>query len=733
MKQIFTLLITLMAMATTAFAQSTVKLTEEFFPDQQFRDRLKYNYGLKEGDELTEEDLLDMTNISLYGSANDPITTLQGIEYFPNLNYLYVNTFSFSTVDLEKNTLLEYLYFSEGDLAAIDVSKNTELKTLSIESTRLANIDLSNNTKLTEVSLEENQFSSIDFSKNTELRILNLSQNPISSIDISPWPYLNMLFVAKTNIKSIDLSKSPRMLVLDVSKTGLSTIDISACQNLEELYIDDTNISSIDLSTCPHLNELNVSNTGITALDFSKTPYLHSLSMSNCNIQPLDLSNLKYFTNLAASNCGIKELDLSKFTIGNLDISHNKMEKLSISNNRIYDLHIEDNNFDEATMLLLANSLPNNGYAYISIGEGEGNKITDEFRTVLDKKVWRYYYKDESGNWQSYDYFEIPESPDDIRLTEEYFPDPITRRAVSNCVYVNEGDILYKEKLEGGRSLYIYGEQNQTVDLTGINYLKNLKTFYLFYSNISSIDISGFPELDILNIYESQLDNIDLSKNKKLTEIFIDDSNLSTIDVSNNPELTYLSLNSNKLTSLDLSKCTELTNLDIWDNKISTLDVSHIPNIYYLELGNNGMTSLKIGSNILIYCDILGNNLPKSDLNALFDALPDYSDIDPATDLSRKPWIFVDAPNANSGNEITASHIRKALAKNWNVSYWDAENEEEIPVTPEDYPEDVEDGIIDLTHTPAAKAPAYTLSGQRIQTKGYHGLVIRGGKKYLVK
>jgi|GEM_PF-4302124 len=77
-----------------------------------------------------------------------------------------------------------------------------------------------------------------------------------------------------------------------------------------------------------------------------------------------------------------------------------------------------------------------------------------------------------------------------------------------------------------------------------------------------------------------------------LTRLSVSGNNLTTLDLSNNPHLEVLWTYSNNLTSLNVSNNPALIELDVWDNYLTSLDVSNNPNLAWLIASRNNMTSL---------------------------------------------------------------------------------------------------------------------------------------------
>ena len=134
---------------------------------------------------------------------------------------------------------------------------------------------------------------------------------------------------------------------------------------------------------------------------------------------------------------------------------------------------------------------------------------------------------------------------------------------------------------------------------TGIEKLTGLSYLQLFDSELYSINLSKNTLLTKLDLSYNNLSSIDLSKNISLTYLDLSSNNLNSIDLSKNISLTYLNLSSNKLSSIDLTKNTSLRYLYLKSNKISGIDLSK----------NTSLTELYLNDNELLYLNVV-NYIP---------------------------------------------------------------------------------------------------------------------------
>jgi hypothetical protein len=116
--------------------------------------------------------------------ADTKITDLSGIEFFINVDSIYLASNELATLDVSALTKLRYLSMNSNFLTSLDLSANTELRYLSFNAStkagagKLSSIDLTKNTKLEELNLKTHNITTLDLSKNTALRKVDVSANP---------------------------------------------------------------------------------------------------------------------------------------------------------------------------------------------------------------------------------------------------------------------------------------------------------------------------------------------------------------------------------------------------------------------------------------------------------------------------------------------------------------------------------------------------------------------------
>jgi len=104
--------------------------------------------------------------------------------------------------------------------------------------------------------------------------------------------------------------------------------------------------------------------------------------------------------------------------------------------------------------------------------------------------------------------------------------------------------------------------------------LTTLQALYLFYSQLTKIDVTNCTQLQTLNCSYNRITEIDLTTCKQLKMLSYNNMpSAPSLDVTNCTQLEYLYCYSSKLTKLDISKCTQLQVLWCSENQIIELDL----------------------------------------------------------------------------------------------------------------------------------------------------------------
>ncbi|MBN8642056.1 MAG: T9SS type A sorting domain-containing protein [Flavobacteriales bacterium] len=185
------------------------------------------------------------------------------------------------------------------------------------------------------------------------------------------------------------------------------------------------------------------------------------------------------------------------------------------------------------------------------------------------------------------------------------------------------------------QSIQIVFNYATSLNLTNLSNLKTLQIngsssgpFQVYYSPVSTLNLTGCTALEYINIDYSSVQSLDLTTNVSLKEFYANSSKLENVNFSGlslleKVEINYGSLqnaifsgnNSLKelrtiyqpnLQFLDLTEAHDLSLIEVQQSNLNTLKVDNLSNLEYLYCHNNQITELNLeGANRLkkIHCE----------------------------------------------------------------------------------------------------------------------------------
>lgn len=216
--------------------------------DNPFEDEIFWKYIISnfdsDGDEaLSQNESESVTAISVTDMG---ITSLEGIELFPQLMHLYC------------------------------------------QNNRLRKLDLSRNIYLTELAAERNMLEELDLRQNKELRTIVVWENHLTKIDVAGLEMVGTFWCWMNRLNEIDISSMKSLINFGCAQNAIKELDLSNNTKLINLCPNDTFIKELDLSNCPDLESLEIQgNNLMTEVDLTCCPKIRFLRTDNC-------PNLKY-------------------------------------------------------------------------------------------------------------------------------------------------------------------------------------------------------------------------------------------------------------------------------------------------------------------------------------------------------------------------------------------------------------------------------------------------------
>lgn len=205
------------------------------------------------------------------------ITSLEGIQYFPNLKVLNCSGNNIASFDVTTLGNLEKLQFDQNHTQSLNVSGLSNLKTITCSSNNLTALNLSGLAQLQNFGCYNNNLTSLDLAGLNNLQYLDFSSNQVASIASPILPSVMSLMCNDNQLSAIDLHQFPNLQYANCGGNPISSINLDAMTHLTDLSVSNTLVTQIDCSqssvqrlTCngnPQLTYINVQNNQVSSGD----------------------------------------------------------------------------------------------------------------------------------------------------------------------------------------------------------------------------------------------------------------------------------------------------------------------------------------------------------------------------------------------------------------------------------------------------------------------------------
>ena len=520
-----------------------VYLDDRIVPDDTFREYLLKQFDKDHNGTLYPAERYAVTEIDV-NSKN--ITSLKGIEFFPNLKKLNCGHNRLTSLDVSKNTVLQELVCWENQLTSLDVSQNTALQELECFENKLTSLDVSQNPALQKLNCFDNRLTSLDVSKNTELTYLKCDYNRLTELDVS---------------------KNTELTCLDCDYNRLTELDVSQNTKLTALYFVANQLTSLQADNCTNLTVIFTGSNKYKVEVYKKTRILDPGILPG-NFDISRVRNLKGATQNADGTLTVQE--------GGGKVT--------------YEYRCVGEIYKTFTLNVTETDDPNAGIVPpVTPPSGGGDSIAINASNFPDP-VFREYLRNATYYQSS---VKLDQNGDGIFSEAE-------RNAVTEIDVYGGYD---GQKITSLKGIEFFPNLTSLTcnqnNLSSLDVSKNpaLEWLNCMNNKLTSLDVSQNEKLENLFCDKNQLTSLDVTQNTALEELHCTDNLLTSLDVSKNAKLDDLECEQNQLTELDVSKNAKLWRLDCDQNKLSSLDVSKNSALGYLYCSKNQLTNLDVSKN----------------------------------------------------------------------------------------------------------------------------------------
>lgn len=179
---------------------------------------------------LTQEERQAVTSLDLSGMN---LTSLEGLEAFPNLQSLDCSRNALTALDLSQNPALTTLNCSYNQLTHLDLSRNPEISHLNCSFNRMTELDLTGRAKLVALNCEMNQLTKLTLAGCSGLVSLYCRNNLLDKLDLSDNLALEFIETFSNRLTSIDVTMLAQLRFLHIDHNQLTHLDMSQNRKLE--------------------------------------------------------------------------------------------------------------------------------------------------------------------------------------------------------------------------------------------------------------------------------------------------------------------------------------------------------------------------------------------------------------------------------------------------------------------------------------------------------------------
>ncbi len=648
---------------TMHFAVPELAVNEANFPDAAFRAYISENIDVDHSGYLTDYEL----GVTVLDCSELGITSMEGIQYFTELETLYCGYNDITALDVSRCTELLYLncdctLLTELDLSALtkledfscvspnltalDVSSNTALTYLECRECGLTELDLSHNTALTMLVCQENHLTSLDLSHNTALTYIECYSNDLTELDVSMLPGLTYMDCSYNRLTSLTLGALPGLKELSCPQNDLAFLDVTDCALLADMvvngtredYPDDGEVEYWKGAGLFHLDDSTVIITdhdGIPVdedrfpdaafrayvsdvIDANRNGYLNDAEIAavteiRCSeYRPASLEGIEYFPNLTLLYCyGLSEHSTTGL-LTQVDLSGNPA------------LTRVDLSFHPGLRTLDVSMLPdlqlldvcNTGISTLDLsanGQLESLICYESDIAALDlsgNPDLTYLACYGCPRLTSLDLTPCPVLAEAYKGGGEVFDDTIT-------VYGPVGEDDYTLEISPWTAVDV-GELPITAEYFPDD---GFRAYVLAHCDpsadgwLSPEEMRAVTAIDLVGLTGiASLEGIQYFP--ELEYLYCAGLGLTELDLSGNTKLTSMDCSENSFTALDVSMLPSLTNLSCWTNRITALDLSGNPLLAYLDCTDCQMETLILGFKPLLkHLDFQDNAITQVDLS----------------------------------------------------------------------------------------------------------------------
>lgn len=183
-------------------ASYPVSVDAAHFPDKAFRS-IAASYDKNSDGKLSKSEADSVKEMDI---KYKNITSLQGIEYFSQLQILDCSGNPFTSLNVSQNKKLQKLTFNWSEVSTVSINGLKELKGIYFIEGEVSKVNLENLPNLEVLTCAKNKISLLNLKNLPKLNHLSCSDNKLTSLNLSPFKNLRDVWCYNNAIKEIDVT-----------------------------------------------------------------------------------------------------------------------------------------------------------------------------------------------------------------------------------------------------------------------------------------------------------------------------------------------------------------------------------------------------------------------------------------------------------------------------------------------------------------------------------------------
>ena len=180
----------------------------------------------------------------------------------------------------------------------------------------------------------------------------------------------------------------------------------------------------------------------------------------------------------------------------------------------------------------------------------------------------------------------------DVKLDETNFPDSVFREYLKTNYDKDKNNSLSQDEILAIHEIKL-GYSGVT-NLKGIEFLTEITYLEVMETGITELDVTKNTKLTLIDCSNTKITNLDLSRNTALKTLWCYSAPITELDLSNNTSLGVLRASGTAITELDLSNNKELTYLECDSTNITELSLANNPKLQWLICANTKIQQLDV-------------------------------------------------------------------------------------------------------------------------------------------